>query len=46
MHDSHNNLVRKKYNDKTRLQFTDTDILCNEIETDDFFKDISADIEA
>ena len=46
MYDFHYNYVRNKYNDKARLLFTDTDCLCYEIETDDFFKDISGDIEA
>ena len=46
MYNFHNNYVRRKYNDKARLLFTDTDSLCYEIETDDFFKDISGDIEA
>ena len=46
MYDFHYNYVRIKYNDKAKLLFTDTDSLCYEIETDDFFKDISGDIEA
>ena len=46
MYDFHYNYVRSKYNDKARLLFMDTDSLCYEIETDDFFKDISGDIEA
>ena len=46
MYDFHYNYVRSKYNDKARLLFTDADSLCYEIETDDFFKDISRDIEA
>ena len=28
-----------------KLLFTDTDSLCYELKTDDFFKDISADVE-
>ena len=46
MYDFHYNYVRSKYNNKARLLFTDTDSLCYEIETDDFFQDISGDIEA
>ena len=46
INDFHNNYVRSKYNDQARLLFTDTDSLCYKIETDDFFKDISRDIEA
>ena len=46
MYDFHYSYVRNKYNNKARLLFTDTDSLCYEIETDDFFKDISGDSEA
>ena len=45
-YDFHYNYVRNKCNDTARLLFTDTDSLCYETETGDFFKDISGDIEA
>jgi ribosomal protein S16 len=32
------------YEDDAKLLFTDTDSLCYEINTDDFFKDISSDV--
>ncbi|VDH89812.1 Hypothetical predicted protein [Mytilus galloprovincialis] len=38
--------VRKMYGDKARLLFTDTDSLAYEIQTDDFYKDISPHVEA
>ena len=44
MCDFHYNYIKKKYGDKTKLLFTDTDSLMYEIETQDFHKDISADV--
>ena len=38
MYDFHYNYIKKKYNDKARLLFTDTDSLTYEIETDDVYK--------
>ena len=38
--------MKPKYGDQKKLLFTDTDSLADEIETDDFFKDISSDVEA
>ena len=35
-----------KYGKKQKLLFTDTDSLCYEIETEDFFQDISGDVDA
>ena len=45
MFDFHYNYIRKKYHNKAELLFTDTDSLMYEIRTEDFYKDISQDIE-
>lgn len=45
MYDFHYNYIKKKYEDKVKLLFTDTDSLMYEIETEDFYKDIVADVE-
>ena len=44
MYDFHYNYIKKKYGDKAKLLFTDTDSLMYEIETEDFYKDISGDV--
>ena len=44
MFDFHYNYIKKKYGNKAELLFTDTDSLMYEIETEDFYKDISKDI--
>ena len=44
MYDFHYNYIKQKYGDKAKLSFTDTDSLMYEIETKDFYKDISADV--
>ena len=46
MFDFHYNYIKKKYQNKAELLFTDTDSLMYEIRTDDFYKDISQDIES
>ena len=52
MYDFHYNYILPKYGEKAseasrvKLLFTDTDSLCYEIETEDFFQDISNDVEA
>ena len=45
MFDFHYDYIRDKYNDRAELLFTDTDSLLYLIHTDDFYKDISHDIE-
>ena len=40
----HYDYMKPKYHEKAKLLFTDTDSLCYEIQTDDFFQDISADV--
>ena len=44
MYDFHYNYIKQKYGDKAKLLFTDTDSLICEIQTEDFYKDISADV--
>ena len=44
MYDFHYNYIKPKYGDKAKLLFTDTDSLAYEIETEDFYKDISGDV--
>ena len=44
MCDFHYNYIKKKYGKKARLLFTDTNSLCYEIETKNFYKYISKDI--
>ncbi len=44
MYDFHYNYVKKNYGQKSKLLFTDTDSLCYEIQTEDFYKDISGDV--
>ena len=44
MYDFHYNYIKRKYGDKAKLLFTDTDNLMYEIETEDFYKDISEDV--
>jgi hypothetical protein len=44
MYDFHYNYIKPKYGDDAKLLFTDTDSLCYETNTEDFFKDISNDV--
>ena len=44
MFDFHYNYLRKKYNNKAELLFTDTDKLMYLIQTDDFYHDIKKDV--
>ena len=39
MYDFQYNYIKKKYNDKTKLLFTDTDSLTYEVEPEDVYKD-------
>ena len=44
MYHFHYEYIKPKYGENARLLFTDTDSLCYEIKTEDFFKDISNDV--
>ena len=44
MYDFHHNYIKEKYGNNAKLLFTDTDSLMYEIETGDFYKDISEDV--
>ena len=44
MYDFHYNYIKQKYGDKAKLLFTDTDSFMYEIQTEDFYKDISANV--
>ena len=46
MFDFHYNYIKDKYNNKAELLFTDTDSLMYQIQTEDFYKDISNDVES
>jgi hypothetical protein len=40
MYDFHYGFIKQKYGDNAKLLFTDTDSLCYEIKTNDFYKDM------
>ena len=44
MYDCHYNYIQKKYGDEVKLLLTDTDSPLYEIQTEDFYKDIRADV--
>ena len=44
MYDFHYNYIKRKYGDKAKLLLTDTDSTLYEIQTEDFYNDISADV--
>ena len=44
MYDFHYNYIKPKYEENANLLFTDTDSLCYEIKTKDFYADISEDV--
>ena len=46
MYDFHYNYIKPKYGDSAKLLFTDTDSLAYEIETKDFYRDISSDVKS
>ena len=46
IYDFHYKYIVPKFGEKQKLLFTDTDSLCYEIETDDFFEDIAEDVDA
>ena len=46
MYDFHYNYIKKKYGERAKLLFTDTDSLAYEIETEDFYQDISKDVKS
>ena len=46
MYDFHYDYVKPKYGDNARLLFTDTDSLCYEIKTENFYEDIADDVPA
>ena len=46
MYDFHYNYIKPKYDDRAKLLFTDTDSLAYEIETEDFYRDISIDVKS
>ena len=43
MYDFHYNYIKKKYDNKAKLSFTDTDSLTYEIETEDAYEDFWSD---
>ena len=45
MYDFHYNYLKPKYGNRAKLLMTDTDSLCYEIKTDDFYKDITPGVE-
>ena len=44
MYAFHHNYIKRKYGDKAKILLTDTDSTMYEIQTEDFYKDISADV--
>ena len=45
MYHFHCNYIKPMFGEKVKLLFTDTDYLMYEIETEDFYKDISSDVD-
>ncbi|XP_022777882.1 uncharacterized protein LOC111319352 [Stylophora pistillata] len=44
MYDFHYNYIKTKYGDRVKLLMTDTDSLCYEVQTDDFYQDVKDDV--
>ena len=44
INDFHYNYIKPKYCERAKLLFTDTDSIMYEIETEDFYRDISSDV--
>ena len=44
MYKFHYEYIKPNYGDRARLLFTDTDSLCYEIQTENFYKDIAEDV--
>ncbi|PFX13135.1 hypothetical protein AWC38_SpisGene22809 [Stylophora pistillata] len=44
MYDFHYNYIKTKYGDRAKLLMTDTDSLCYEIQTEDFYQDVKDDV--
>ena len=44
MYNFHYGYIKEKFGERTKLLFTDTDSLMYEIQTEDFYKDISPDV--
>jgi len=45
MYELHYGYIKAKYGEKAKLLYTDTDSFMYEMETEDFYKDISTDVE-
>ena len=45
MYEFHHNYIKPKYNENVKLLFTETDSLCYEIKTEDFYEDITPDVD-
>ena len=45
MYKFHYNYMKKKYENNAKLLYTDTDSLIYKIQTEDFYKDISGDVD-
>ena len=46
MYEFYYDYIKPKYGDRVKLLFTDTDSLCLEIRTEDFYQDIAEDVES
>ena len=46
IYELHYDYIKPKYGDRAKLLFTDTDSLCYEIKTEDFYNDIAEDVDS